>query len=51
MSVQEKIERLKREVDLILTASDDTLIGASLFKEYKVVVDYPQRHVQIERTS
>ncbi|MCR4432266.1 MAG: hypothetical protein NUV45_14790 [Tepidanaerobacteraceae bacterium] len=38
----------EREVDLILTASEDTLIGASLFKDYKVVVDYPKCLVHIE---
>jgi len=38
-----------RKVDVILTASDDTLIGASLFKEYQVAIDYPRRHVRMER--
>lgn len=37
------------KVDVILTASDDTLIGASLLKEYQVAIEYPQRHVRIER--
>ena len=36
-------------VDLILTASEDTLIGASLLKDYKLTVDYPKRTVRIER--
>jgi clan AA aspartic protease len=38
-----------QEVDVILTASDDTLIGASLFRRYKVAIDYPRCHVRIER--
>jgi len=39
----------ERGVDVILTTSDDTLIGASLFKEYLVAIDYPRRHVRMER--
>jgi len=39
----------EQEVDLILTASEDTLIGASLLKDYKLTVDYPKRTVRIER--
>jgi len=39
----------EQKVDVILTASDDTLIGASLFKEYQVAIDYPRRHVRMER--
>lgn len=39
----------EQEVDVILTASDDTLIGASLFKEYQVAIDYPRSHVRMER--
>jgi len=41
----------ERGVDVILTTSDDTLIGASLFKEYLVAIDYPRRHVRMERES
>lgn len=37
------------EVDLILTASQDTLIGASLLKDYKLSIDYPGRTVRIEQ--
>jgi clan AA aspartic protease len=39
----------KQEVDLILTASQDTLIGASLLKDYNLGIDYPGRLVRIER--
>jgi clan AA aspartic protease len=39
----------EQKVDVILTASDDTLIGASLFKGYQVTIDYPRRHVRMER--
>jgi len=38
-----------QEVDVILTASDDTLIGASLFRGYKVAIDYARCRVRIER--
>ena len=37
------------EVDLILTASQDTLIGASLLKDHKLSIDYPGRTVRIEQ--
>jgi clan AA aspartic protease len=39
----------EHEVDLILTASQDTLIGASLLKDYKLSIEYPKRIVRIER--
>lgn len=38
------------EVDLILTASQDTLIGASLLKDHKLSIDYPGGSVRIEQT-
>ncbi|MCI2424443.1 hypothetical protein LM599_00155 [Candidatus Acetothermia bacterium] len=38
----------EQEVELILTASQDTLIGASLLKGYKIMIDYPGRTVRIE---
>jgi clan AA aspartic protease len=37
----------EREVDLILTASTDSLIGASLLQAYTLNIDYPRRTVQI----
>jgi clan AA aspartic protease len=37
----------EREVDLILTASTDTLIGASLLQAYTLHIDYLRRTVQI----
>jgi len=36
-------------VDLILTGSQDTLIGASLLKDCKLTIDYPRRIVEVER--
>lgn len=36
-------------VDLILTSSQDTLIGASLLKDYRLAIDYPRRVVEVER--
>lgn len=39
------------EVDLILTVSQDTLIGASVLKEYKLSIDYPGRTVRIEQVG
>ena len=36
-------------VDLILTSSQDTLIGASLLKGCKLTIDYPRRVVEVER--
>jgi len=41
----------EQEVDLILTASPDTLVGASLLKNYRLSIDYPKCIVRIERTS
>ena len=38
----------EQEVDCIVSASQDTLIGASLLKDYEVRVNYPKRTVQIE---
>jgi len=38
----------EQEVELILTASQDTLIGASLLKGYRLMIDYPGRTVRIE---
>jgi len=38
------------EVDLILTASQDTLIGASLLKDHTLSIDYPGGTVRIEQT-
>lgn len=37
------------EVDLILTASQDTLIGALLLRDYKLSIDYPGRTIRIEQ--
>jgi clan AA aspartic protease len=39
----------EREVDLILTASTDSLIGASLLQTYTLHIDYPRRVVEIKR--
>ena len=39
----------EREVDMIVTASADTLIGASLLQAYTRHIDYPRRTVQIEQ--
>ncbi len=39
----------RREVDVIITASEDTLIGASLLREYVLTVHYPQRWLRLER--
>ena len=39
----------EREVDLILTASTDSLVGASLLQAYILHIDYPRRIVEIER--
>ena len=36
-------------VNLILTSSQDTLIGASLLKGFKLTIDYPGRVVEVER--
>ncbi len=38
----------QREVDVIITASDDTLIGASLLREYVLTVHYPEGWLRIE---
>lgn len=37
----------EQEVDFIVTASQDTLIGALLLKDYKLSIDYPKGTVQI----
>lgn len=37
-----------REVDVIFTASQDSLIGASLLKNHKLSISYPERSVRIE---
>lgn len=39
----------EQEVHLILTASQDTLIGASLLQDYRLSIDYPRRTVRIEQ--
>ena len=39
----------EQEVESIFTASQDTLIGASLLQDYKLPVDYPVRTVQLKR--
>ncbi|MBI3301205.1 MAG: hypothetical protein HYZ72_03885 [Deltaproteobacteria bacterium] len=41
----------EQEVDLILTTSQDTLIGASLLQDYRLSIDYPGGTVRIERTT
>ncbi len=38
-----------RGVDVIVTASQDRLIGASLLQDYILTVDYPQRYLKLER--
>ena len=38
----------EQEIDCIVTASEDTLIGASLLKNDEIHIDYPKRTVQIE---
>lgn len=37
----------ERDVYTIVTASTDTLIGAGLLRRHHIVIDYPQRIVQI----
>ena len=44
-------DRREQEVDLILTASQDTLIGASLLQETNVNIDYLAGTVRIERSG
>ena len=39
----------EREVDLILTASTDSLVGASLLQAYTLHIDYPRRLVEIDQ--
>ena len=39
----------EQEVELIFTASQDTLIGASLLQNHKLTIDYPIRTVQLKR--
>lgn len=36
-------------VDLILTASEDTLIGAALLRDHLLTIDYPKRTVRVEQ--
>jgi len=38
----------QQEVELMLTASQDTLIGAFLLKGCRLMIDYPGRTVQVE---
>ena len=38
----------EQEVEIIVMASQDTLIGASLLKDYELRVNYPRCTVQIE---
>jgi predicted aspartyl protease len=40
-----------RNVEVVLTRSDDTLIGTAFLEGYRVQLDYPARTVQIERVS
>jgi clan AA aspartic protease len=40
-----------REVEIILTASEDTLIGSALLQEYTLHIDYLNRTVRIERAA
>lgn len=37
-----------QEVDLIFTSSQDSLIGASLLKDHRLIISYPERTVRIE---
>jgi len=39
----------EQEVNLILTASEDTLIGAALLRDHLLTVNYPKRTVQVEQ--
>lgn len=39
----------EQEVNLILTASEDTLIGAALLRDHLLIVNYPKRTVQVEQ--
>jgi len=39
----------EQEVNLILTASEDTLIGAALLHDHLLAVNYPKRTVQVEQ--
>jgi len=41
----------EHQVDVILTASQDTLIGASLLQDYRLEIDYPRRTVHIEQVA
>ena len=41
----------EQEVDLVLTASQDTLIGASLLRDCQLGIDYPGRIVRIEQVA
>jgi clan AA aspartic protease len=41
----------EQEVNLILTASEDTLIGAALLSDYLLTINYPERIVRIERVQ
>jgi len=39
----------EQEVNFILTASEDTLIGAALLRDHLLTVNYPKRTVQVEQ--
>lgn len=39
----------EREVDIILTASKDTLIGAAILSDHLLTINYPERTVQVEQ--
>ena len=41
----------EQEINLILTASEDTLIGAALLCDYLLTINYPERTVQVERVQ
>lgn len=43
--------RQEQEVDLIFTASQDTLLGASLLQHSKLTIDYPGRTVRIQQVN
>jgi len=39
----------EQEVNLILTASEDTLIGAALLSDHLLTINYPERTVRVEQ--
>lgn len=41
----------EQEVDVIVTASEDTLIGAALLQDCTLNIDYPEHTVRIERPA